>query len=506
MKPSVKNFLLLLLSALCLSLPFLTGWAFLTAWAGLVPLFILIRNKRKLPAFLYSLAVGVIFYLVTIFWITTTLIEYGGIHPIPAFLINALLALYLALYFALFGLIFSWISTKKSLTMALIISPFLWVVMEFLRSVIITGFPWNMIAYSQYKILPVIQLSELTGAWGVSWLVVAGNAYIFHIIRKRKSFAIIKPEFFVYPLILMIALVFGIIRTGMDYTQGTVKVSLIQGNTQFKASKRMNPYQNALRHVELIKRKPSAELAILSESSLSGMRYVLEGESLIQSIMKTTSDEGKTDILYGIGTYKLRNRKIESYYNSAVLTTFTGNDDQFYHKQHLVPFGEYVPLRKILSFVNKFSKFYVGDTSAGEGTQLLETSGGVKIGVGICYEIIFPDLMRRFARDGAQLLVTITNDTWYGESFMPGQHFVNAVFRAVENRKSVARAANSGISGFIDPRGIVLDESGLFETTVLAREIPINNIRTVYSLLGDWFVLLSLIVVACSLPRKKKSS
>jgi len=178
------------------------------------------------------------------------------------------------------------------------------------------------------------------------------------------------------------------------------------------------------------------------------------------------------------------------YYNSAFFIHPLGKVAGRYDKVHLVPYGEYVPLKQWLPFVDKIVE-QVGDFKTGAAGEVL-VSEDYRLGVLICYEGIFPNLSAAMARNGARLLVNITNDAWYGATSAPYQHFSMAVFRAVENRRVLIRSANTGISGFIDPAGRIMGTTPLFEDAVMTREVPQLDILTVYSRHGDWFARLCL--------------
>ncbi len=182
----------------------------------------------------------------------------------------------------------------------------------------------------------------------------------------------------------------------------------------------------------------------------------------------------------------------EDYYNSAYLVAPDGKFKGRYDKVHLVPYGEYVPLKKWMPFLGKMVA-QVGDFSAGKKGFILE-DGKFKLGVLICYEIIFPELSSSMADNGASLLVNITNDAWFGTSSGPYQHFDMAIFRAVENRRSVARAANTGISGFIDPIGRIKAATPLLKDAVETRNLPMIHQKTIYTRFGNWFPILCSIV------------
>jgi apolipoprotein N-acyltransferase len=210
-----------------------------------------------------------------------------------------------------------------------------------------------------------------------------------------------------------------------------------------------------------------------------------------------------TDAVRQAGTYLLAGSPSvdakegrQAYYNSAYLVTPEGHAGQRYDKVHLVPFGEYVPLKGILSFAGKMVA-QVGDFSAGEkGRTLTWKEDNAPIGVQICFEIIFPGLSRSLAKNGAGMLVNLTNDAWFGRTSAAYQHFSMAVFRAVENRRSLVRCANTGISGFIDPVGRVDAQTSLFEDAVVDREIPELQKTSIYTRFGDLLALVCLLGLA----------
>jgi apolipoprotein N-acyltransferase len=183
-------------------------------------------------------------------------------------------------------------------------------------------------------------------------------------------------------------------------------------------------------------------------------------------------------------------------YNAAFLVRPDGRTAGVYRKMHLVPFGEYVPFERLLFFaaplVESVSAFSPGDEAA-----VLPIAGGL-VSTAICYEVVYPALMREFVVNGSQLLTTITNDAWYGRSSAPQQHFVQAAMRAIEEGRYLARAANTGISGFVDPYGRVLQASELFEQTALVADVRLLPSRTPYSRFGDWFVHLCTAVTAAA--------
>jgi apolipoprotein N-acyltransferase len=221
--------------------------------------------------------------------------------------------------------------------------------------------------------------------------------------------------------------------------------------------------------------------------------------------------ENKVPLLFGSPTYEVKPTRQIVGRNSAFLLSGEGRVEATYHKIHLVPFGEYVPLKKVLFFVEKMVQA-IGDFEAGDQYKVMTIPYGgpgqkkeATLCTVICYEIIFPDLVRRFVDNGARIVTTVTNDAWFGKTAAPFQHFSMAVLRAVENRVPVARAANTGISGFIDSKGNILETSGIFIEAHLTHKLVPGSDKTFYTKFGDLFsyacVIFTLVLLA-RLPKK----
>jgi apolipoprotein N-acyltransferase len=235
--------------------------------------------------------------------------------------------------------------------------------------------------------------------------------------------------------------------------------------------------------------------------------FIYEREPVYQLQLVAMANRASAPLLFGSPAVRFDPERKPFLLNSAYLLSPDGELLGRYDKQHLVPFGEYIPLKSSLLFFLEKMVEGIGDFQAGPGPtilsfQLKESDGAaparrVKFGVVICYEVIFPDLVRRIASSGAEFLVTITNDAWFGDSSAPAQHFSMVVFRSVENHLAFARAANTGISGFIDPFGRIIVASPTFTQTALQAEIPVRQTKTFYSRHGDVFaygcMLISLL-------------
>jgi apolipoprotein N-acyltransferase len=484
-----KDYFLSILSAALLILSFPNsasgGNLWICAWFAFVPLLFALKGKSTFRSFLLSYLTGIIFWLGTIYWLAHV--------TSPGMLI---LVLYLALYFGFFGLIISLTAWHPPLTNCLFI-PSAWVILEYLRSHLLTGFPWALLGYSQYKNLPIIQFSDITGAWGVSFLVMLVNVSIANKIKRPLGVL----------LCILVTLAYGYHKIYRQQAAGSrqqIKVSVIQGNIPQElkwdtGAQRFIVNKYSILTAESLKDK--SDLVIWPEASyplvLSGPLYY---DSLADSIKEISAP-----LLFGGVTVK-----DNLYYNSALLVSGGAGLLDKYDKIHLVPFGEYIPLKNIFPFLETIVP--IGDITAGRDYTVFEIPNPKsqipnKFSVLICFEDLFPELSREFVRRGAGFLVNITNDAWYKETSAPYQHLQASVFRAIENRVFLVRAANTGISGFINPSGRVVslaqDKSGrdIFIDGYDTEEITLtaNKEKSFYTRYGDVFILFCLIFIFYSI-------
>jgi apolipoprotein N-acyltransferase len=475
-----ENILLALIGGLLLSLSYPACNLEFLAFFAFIPLFFAIKNTSKGKAFLLAYITGVIFWLGTIYWL---------IHVTLPGLI--LLVLYLSLYFGNFGLFFRYAirNTQYSILNTITI-PTAWIFLEYLRSKLFTGLPWALLGYSQYLNLPIIQIADITGVWGVSFLVMLVNVAIYQLIAHRswvigKSFSKssdLRPMIcYLLPLlVLLFSLFYGFYKLSLHptpYTLYPIKVTVIQGNIP-QHEKWNEGFKDAIfeRYEALTKEsaKDKPDLIIWPETSVPDV--IGEEPEVLDRILKLAKSV-KTPLLIGSVTtsyptpYTLHPKP----YNSAILISGEGEILNQYDKLHLVPFGEYIPLEKFFPSLRKWIGIPIGDFKSGQeytvfklNTQYSRLPMQAKIGgqaipntqfaVLICFEDIFPGLSRRFVKEGAQFLVNITNDAWFMRSSAPYQHVQASVFRAVENRVPVVRTANTGVSCFIDQNGKVYDK------------------------------------------------
>ena len=492
-----------IIAAVLLSLSFSSFNLWQFGWCGFIPLFIALENKSLRRSFIVAYLCGVIFWSFTVYWL---------VHV--TLLGTIILVLYLALYFGLFGLGITFL--RRNQENGILFFPCLWVLLEYVRSYLFTGFPWALIGFSQYKNLPVIQIANITGVWGVSFLVVLVNTVIYSIIRKQLKLRI----YLIYAAILFLSLAYGFIRLSyrpaLQKGSRVLKISVIGGNIpqDLKWDKQAVGFiQNSYRELTVAAAGDNPDLIIWPEASVPGLWGQDDAEfALVFSLAR----QQNINLLAG-AVCRLR----DNYYNSALLIDKLGVLQAIYNKLHLVPFGEFVPLKNIFPFLETIAP--IGDIEPGNEYTIFKLQPALfekpvgapaPFGVLICFEDLFPELSRQFVKRGAKFLVNITNDAWYKEGSAPYQHFAASVFRAIENRVYLARAANTGISGFIDPFGRILSvihdtkEKEIFIKGYSSQSIYLEPPRrTLYNQYGDFFIILCLLfdiyVVIFNLKKKK---
>jgi apolipoprotein N-acyltransferase len=484
-----KSFILCSLSAILLVLSFPRANCWILAWFGFVPLFFALENKSKGRAFLLGYLTGIIFWAGTVYWL---------IHvTLPG---TILLVLYLALYFGFFGLIIATIDYRVSTIDPIILSS-AWILLEYIRAHLFTGFPWALLGYSQYLNLPAIQISDIFGAWGVSFLVMMVNtsAYLALSSKLKTHRRKIKKTTLISALCLILVLAYGYFKIYYQPSAKSyklLKVSVIQANIPQEIKWQKNAAGFILdRYAALSERASLArpDLIIWPEAASPGV--LGEDEWIFQEFF-ALNERIKIPLLIGAVV-----REEDKYYNSALLID-GAKILRRYDKLHLVPFGEYVPLKKFLPFLEAVVP--IGDISRGKEYTVFQvksliSGAGSSFAVLNCFEDLFPELARAFVKRQAGFLVNITNDAWYKKTSAPYQHLQASVFRAVENRIYLARAANTGVSGFISPTGkilsVVRDKEGndIFVDGFETLKIPAKeDSQAIYCRFGDFFILICL--------------
>ena len=456
----------------------------------------LTRSPQNLQrAFAVGILSGVVYFTGTLYWITEVMVTYGGLTRPVGVVVNGLLVAYLSLFPGLFAVGIATLRARLG-TSALLLAPAVWVTTELGRMYLLGGFPWELLGYSQTTVLPVAQLASVLGVHGLSALVASVSAAVAYAVvsseRRRWVAAVVAVG------VVGATAGWGAWRlgTGDLLRQGTpLRVGLLQGNIEQDA--KWNPaMQEAIIDRYLMMSREAADrgaqLVIWPESSTPfAFEDDHEGSRAIRRLARDTG----TYLL--IGSTQTEPAVPLRYYNAAFLVNQEGETAAVYRKMHLVPFGEYVPLRRALFFVSPLVET-VGDFSPGTAPVMLPV-GDHLASTAICYEVIYPGLIRRFVTRGSELLTTITNDAWYGHSSAPYQHFEQAALRAVEQGRYLVRAANTGISGVVDPYGRVVARTGLFERDVITGDVRLLTGRTIYGRIGDLFAYLCVAVTLAAL-------
>lgn len=485
------DYALALLSGVLLILIFPLGNIKELAWISLVPLLFAVQGKKTYKGFLLGSLAGFVFNLGLVYWVTVSMTTYGKLPMILSVLVLILFALYLSMFVSLPVCCSCYVEEKQGIEIAHTL-PFFWIASEQVRSWFLTGFPWENLGYSQFTVLPVIQIADITGVYGVSFLLVMVNCVVFSLLvsliyKRGISFQKMAVAF----MLLGISLGYGWVRLSL-LKQGqdtAIKVALIQGNIPQDVKwdpafldETMKIYSQLT--METAPQKPN--LIIWPEAATP---FYFQSEKAYQGQVAKLLSKTAAHLLLGSPSWE-RTADGMQYFNSAFLVSPDGQIQGRYDKIHLVPYGEYVPLKRFFPFIEKMVEG-IGDFSPGRETAVLHFPGGT-FGTLICYEIIFPDLVRRFAKNGATFLVNITNDAWFGRTAAPYQHLSMAVLRAVENRRPVARVANTGISALIDADGSILQSTNLFTPAAITGIIFKRTIKTFYTRYGDVFAFLCI--------------
>ena len=470
------------------------------AWIALAPLLVALRAATLGRAFTLGLITGLIYFTGTLYWITGVMVHYGDLQTAVAVPVNAALVAFLALFPAVFALLTRRIAIAHG-SQAMVAAPLVWVVTELGRTHLFGGFPWVLLGYSQTTVLPVAQFASVFGVYGVSMLVAGvstGLAMYATAPATAGHYGRGRPLFLVLVAVCGVA-AWGARRAGaaeMTRAGDAIRVGLIQGNVD------QNEKMDARRaggsvsifesYLSMTRRAigEGAQFVIWPESAAP---FRFEDDPMSASRVRRLAQEAHVTILLGSDQLERDTAGLPSkYYNAAFLVRPDGTTGGAYRKMHLVPFGEYVPLKQVFFFAGPLVQA-VSDFAAGETATLLPVDGH-QVSTAICYEIVYPDLVRRFVTGGSELLTTITNDAWFGPTSAPYQHFEQASMRAIEEGRYLVRSANTGISGIVDPYGRVLERTAIFEPAVLVGEARFLRTSTFYARHGDVLPYASVVV------------
>ena len=481
----IKQLFVILMSGVLLALAFPKIDLSILAWVSFVPLLWIIHTKTPKQAFLFGWLAGMSFYLCTVYWVVQTIGLYSNIPTLiaigPLLMMCAILAFYTGVFAAGLQLHQQWGGS------ILLLGPPLWVALEWVRSFFFIGFPWVNLGYSQHSFLNLIQFAEVTGVYGLSALVMFGNLVVFTVVHAKGPGR---------GRLLLAAVLFIFVLSGWGAWRRNqlaslppvhhLRVGLIQGNVSQDQKWDKAFQEETLARYERLSRKAAtkgAELIIWPETAVP---FFFQSDRPYQQRLLNFVRELHTPLLFGAVGWRPKTLDEVTLFNRAYFVSAEGKVLGFYDKIKLAPFGEYIPFHNsFLFFLDKLVEG-IGDFAAGTKTTVFSLPA-LKFGVLICFEGIFPNLARRFVANGANLLVNITNDAWFGRSSAPYQHLVMEAMRAVENRVPLVRAANTGFSAVVSLDGQIRAQTSLYETTLLIEDLSWPQVTSFYSYYGDVF-------------------
>jgi len=461
------------------------------AWFALAPLTISIWKAKNIKsALITGLIAGFCFYAGILYWIYITMLA-GGVSTGISILGWLALSFVLSVEFILISGLGFYLKKTGPLAYPYVFAAG-WVLLEWIK-IFLTAkavwFPWFMLGYTQWQYIQIVQIVSLTGIYGLSFVVCLSGvlAGMFFVNSDKVPVKILR---FSPALLLMVGLfLYGNFELNQSekYSYKSINFSILQPSIDFYKKWDDNYVLWIKNRIDsLLEKTENPDIIVWPENSLPG--WIDEPELMVW--LKKISLKYKTQNIVGSAS------QLDGKYVSAFLLNDEGKIESYYNKRQLVPFGEYVPLRPLLSnFISVIGEF--GEFEKGAMKQNLFKIGDIKIANAICYESIFPYLLRDDVAEGADIFVNITNDGWYLNTAAPHQHFLVNIFRAIENRRSLVRAANNGISALIDPWGRTIKKLDLNEYAVLNVQAPVYKDygMSFYSKYGNWFVFCCLILV-----------
>jgi apolipoprotein N-acyltransferase len=457
-------------------------------------------------AFLLAYTSGILWYAGTCYWIYDTMHEHGGLSAPVALLALFLFCLYLGLYHGLFGLLLSLaVGPGRDDRRALLATPFLWVAVELARTRI-TGFPWDLLGTAQVDNISLSRITTWTGVYGVSFEIMLVNVAVaaaFLVPRKRRSTLLIAS------LTAAAVLQAGRLVDAPALSADHVAL-LVQENIPVDATWTRDTFERTLRELAELSEKVSASDASAAPGSTPGKVDLIvwpespapfyTSDPLFRDPVSQMAREAQSWVVTGaIGSTPAMQsgRSASQVFNSAAVISPAGDWTARYDKVHLVPFGEYLPFPRLLAFAGGLTK-EVGEFDAGASRAPLD-AGNTRLGIFICYESVFPDEVRQFADQGAQVLVNLSNDGWYGDSGAYAQHLNQTRMRAIENDRWILSATDTGVTASIDPYGRTVARLPRKERGALVAPYALTSVTTFYTRHGDWFACLCAIISAGAL-------
>ncbi|MEW6412559.1 MAG: apolipoprotein N-acyltransferase [Candidatus Zixiibacteriota bacterium] len=475
-----------------LSLSFYPGFFGFLAWLALVRPFMIIASLRGREAFNASYFFSFFFLLFALYWV--------ALVTLPGMLAAVVIV---AFYYAAMLMIFNRVYHIKPL-LGMVALPFFWVGVEYFRTLSQFAFPWNDLGYSQSYYLYVIQIVSVLSVHGLSFIIVAVNVLLWQVFRKSLSPERRLTSALISGAVVLLLVAYGWIIVPKYPTPGSIDVALLQGSVPINvkwaegnAGHSFNLYDSLARSVK----DDSVMLCIWPETSAPC--YLSDDQGCVRWVSSIVRRSGTYHLIGALGTNMVEGRR--RYTNSCYQFNPAGEITGRHDKVKLVPFSEQVPyqdklpfmkkefLRKYLTFIDRYDVQWWSDFLPGDSLVLFEIDD-YKYGVLICFESTFPEFSRRAIRKGANFLVGITNDTWFGSSV--GIHMHSRIFitRAIENRSWCARVANSGLTYIVDDYGRVREKLNLFEVAALIGKVEPLYEYSFFTRYGDVIGLWSLLI------------
>ncbi len=499
-----------MLSAILQALIFPLPGVYVLSWFALAPLLVALLRARPAgelevsgalrlrpatPAqgFLMGYVCGILWYAATCYWIYDTMRQYGGLSAPEAVLTLFLFCCYLGLYHGFFGLLISLLAGQAGdFRRPLVLAPFVWVAVELARSRI-TGFPWDLLGTAQVDNLALSHIAAWTGVYGISLEIVLVNVAVAaaFLVPRQKRFALLAAGL-AAAAVLQAGRLADAPPANADHA-----ALLVQQNIPVSVpwtSPLLEQTINELAQLTETSQAASKEkidLIVWPESPAPFFTYDPRFRSAI-SAMARQSNAWVVAGAIGNLPSSPGSAASQAVFNSAGLISPAGDWTSRYDKVHLVPFGEYLPFPSLFSFAGGLTK-EVGQFQAGTSRNPLN-AGGQRLGTFICYESVFPDDVRQFAANGAQLFVNISNDGWYGDSGAYAQHLNQTRMRAIENNRWLLSATDTGVTASIDPWGRVVARVPRKQRTALVAPFALTSVTTFYTRHGDWFAFACAII------------
>lgn len=515
--------LLVILSSILQIVIFPLPGLYVLSWIAFAPLIVALMRARpagvlesddsiKLQpatpgqAFLLAYASGIVWYAGTCYWIFDTMHQYGGLSAPYALLALFLFCLYLGLYHGLFGLLLSLtVGPGRDNRLTLVAAPFLWVAVELARFGI-TGFPWNLLGTAQVDNVSLSRIATVTGVYGISFEIMLVNVAVaaaFLVPRKKRN-----------TLLIASLIAAAVLQTGRLVDAPALSTDraalLVQQNLPVDANWTRDAFERTLHELIALTEKDAAtnsaappspgkvDLIVWPESPAPFFANDPLFRGPISDMARTTHSWVVTGAIGSkTATQNATPNSTSQLFNSAATISPDGSWTGHYDKVHLVPFGEYLPFPKLFAFAGGLTK-EVGEFHPGETRTPLD-AGSARLGIFICYESVFPGEVREFADHGADVLVNLSNDGWYGDSGAYAQHLNQTRMRAIENDRWILSATNTGVTASIDPYGRTVARLPRKERAALVAPYALTSVTTFYTRHGDWFAWLCAIISAAAL-------